>query len=278
MSELIGQLIDPWRSPLVARGGLTAVLVGIPAAAIGCWVLLRDLPYAAESLSHGMFPGLVAAALLGLPVALGGLAGLLLAAVAIIGARCLTVETETGVAVAITPLLALGALLALSGPLPPGVGDALFGDVLGTGGADVLLAGCMAAAVVIVLGVAHWRLLAAGLTGRNSVKADSAVLVLLAVATVASARTMGALLTVALIIGPAAAARHLTRRAPAMLATASAIAAAAVIAGIEISWQVDVAAGPAIALCAVAPAALASLYERLQPGPRASRTARLGQR
>ena len=80
-------LLDPWQSAIVGPGGAVTLVVGASAAAIGCWVLLRDLPYAAESLSHGMFPGLVAASLLGIPIAVGGLAGLALAAAAITAAR-----------------------------------------------------------------------------------------------------------------------------------------------------------------------------------------------
>ena len=36
--------------------------------ALGCWVVLYGLSYSAESLSHALFPGLVVAALLGLPL------------------------------------------------------------------------------------------------------------------------------------------------------------------------------------------------------------------
>ena len=78
MNEAIDWITAPLNSPMLARGGAVAVLVGACAAAIGCWVILRDLPYAAESLSHGMFPGLVAAAILGIPTVIGGLAAVVL--------------------------------------------------------------------------------------------------------------------------------------------------------------------------------------------------------
>jgi len=254
---IVDQLAAPWQSELAARGGLVALLVGAPAAAIGCWVLLRDLPYAAESLAHGMFPGLVAAALIGIPPAIGGLVGLIVAALLIIGAGRIGLAGDTAVAVAITPLLGLGALIALAGTVPPGLSGILFGDVLAANSSDVLLAALLAVVTLITLRLTHWRLLASGLGRAGS--SDFLILLLLALATVAAARALGALLAVALIIGPPVAARTLCSRATPMIIVAAVIAAIAAFTGIELSWHAGIAAGPAIALCAILPAALVSI-------------------
>ncbi len=258
MPSAINWLVEPWQAPLLARGGIVAMLTGAAAAAIGCWVLLRDLPYAAESLSHGMFPGIVAAAILGLPVALGGFVGLGLSALAIFGARRFITEENHAVTIAIVPMLGLGAVLALSGPIPAGTGSALFGDVLATDRLDLIAALLVAAAVATALYRFHWQLLASGLSTGNAL-ADGIVLLLLAIATAAAARGLGALLAVALIVGPAAAARKVaSARAGQMIWIAAGIAILAVGVGVEASWHLDVATGPAIAICAILPAALAS--------------------
>ena len=54
---------------------LEVALVGLVGGWLGCWVLLYGVSYSAESLSHGMFPGLVGASLLGLPLVAGGAVG-----------------------------------------------------------------------------------------------------------------------------------------------------------------------------------------------------------
>ena len=257
MHSALHWIAEPWQAPLLARGGMVAMLTGAAAAAIGCWVLLRDLPFAAESLSHGMFPGLVGAALLGIPIMLGGLIGLGLSAAAIFLARRFISEESHSVAIAIIPLLGLGAIMALSGPIPAGTGSALFGDVLSTSTADLALALTVAVTVSLALYRLHWRLLSSGLQGA-SVSADGIILVLLAIATAAAAIGLGALLAVALIIGPAAAAQRLYTRASSMIIMASVIAVASVAIGIELSWHLDVATGPAIAVSAIVPAALAT--------------------
>src|SRR5436189_78484 len=97
------------------RALLELLLLGIAGSLVGCWVLLYQLAYSTESLAHALFPGLVLAALLGLPLLVGGAVGVLAAAIAIafVG-RIPLVERDTGVAVVITSLFGLGVVLALS--------------------------------------------------------------------------------------------------------------------------------------------------------------------
>jgi ABC-type Mn2+/Zn2+ transport system permease subunit len=263
----IDWLTEPWTSELVLRGSLTAALAGSAAAAVGCWVALRDLPYAAESLSHGMFPGIIAATLLGLPIALGGLGGLLLAVIAIALAARFAPGGDAATAVAITPLVGVGALLAFAGPIPPGAGTALFGDVLATTTTDLWIAVAAAIVVAATLTFGYWRLLAAGVLPGSGRSADLAVLVTLAIAISAAAGSLGALLAVAFVIGPADAAQRLTRRASRMIPLAVGVCLASVVAGIEIAWHADLAAGPTIAICAIIPSALLACAKLIRTAP-----------
>src|SRR2546423_15708168 len=59
------------------RALLELLFVGVVGAVLGCWIVLYELAYSAESLAHALFPGLVAAALLGLPLLLGAAGGVL---------------------------------------------------------------------------------------------------------------------------------------------------------------------------------------------------------
>src|SRR3954465_9583114 len=76
-------LADPWTGDIMRRALAEVVLLGVSGGVIGCWVGLNELSYGAESLPHAMFPGLVIATLAGVPLLIGGGAGLLAAAVAI---------------------------------------------------------------------------------------------------------------------------------------------------------------------------------------------------
>ena len=112
---MLHALADPWSEPIMRRAFAEVVLLGIAGGALGCWVLFYNLSYSAESLAHSLLPGLVVAALLGLPLLLGGAVGIVVAAVAVaVVARTPAVGRDTAVAVVVTGLFGLGVLLALS--------------------------------------------------------------------------------------------------------------------------------------------------------------------
>src|SRR6266508_3164659 len=86
MAEVWHVLIHPWSQAIMQRALLEVTLLGVVGGALGCWIVLYRLSYSAESLAHALLPGLVIAALTGIPLLLGGAAGLLVAAVAIAAA------------------------------------------------------------------------------------------------------------------------------------------------------------------------------------------------
>ena len=235
-------------------------LLGIAGGALGCWVVLYELSYAAESLAHSIFPGLVIAAIVGLPLLLGAAPAIVLAALAIAAAsRLPSVSRDVGVAVVVTTMFGLGALLALSPSSPPGIETLLFGDILGPTDADLAAAAALVAVVAIALRLLHGRLLATGFDrgsasalGLSPALVDAALLVLLAAAIVVAVQGLGNLLVVAVFVGPAAAARQLSDRIGPMIAIAVAIAMLAGIAGLYLSYYAGTAAGASVALAIVA--------------------------
>ena len=124
------------------RAFVETIVLGLACGPLGVWILLLKRSYAAESLSHAMLPGLVIAALAGLPLFFGAAAGVLVAAILIS-----VVRGDVGVAVVVSGLFGLGGILALSPETPPRLGELLFGDLLGVTSQDLV------AAVVLSLGV-----------------------------------------------------------------------------------------------------------------------------
>ena len=252
---MLHALLDPWRDPIDVRALVEVVLLGATGGALGCWILFYRLAYSAESLAHALLPGLVVAALAGAPLVLGGAAGLVVAAVAVaLAGRTPAIGSDTAVAVVVTGLLGLGALLALSPATPARLQELLFGDVLGVSDGDLLLAGVLATVVLGALAVLHPSLLVVGFDrssapalGRAPLAVDLALGVLVALAILVAVQGLGNLLVVAVLVAPAAAARRLTRRVPTMMAAAVAIAIAAGIAGLYASFYLDTAGGASIA-------------------------------
>ena len=75
MTDAWSWLSEPWGEAFMQHAFAEVALVGLVGGWLGCWVLLYGVSYSAESLSHGMFPGLVGASLLGLPLVAGGAGG-----------------------------------------------------------------------------------------------------------------------------------------------------------------------------------------------------------
>ena len=252
---MIDWLTDPLSQEFMRRALLEVGLISLASGALGCWVIFYGVSYAAESLAHALFPGLVLAALVGVPVLVGGIPGITIAAIAIaLVGRTPGIGRDAAVSVVVTALFGLGALLALSPASPPGIQTLLFGDILAPSDTDLILSGVLAATVVAILLVLHWRLLAvafdrstAGVLGTPPILADVAVLVLLAGAVLVAAQGLGTLLAVAALVGPAATARLLTRRLGAMMVASTALGIVAGIGGLYLSYYAGLAAGASIA-------------------------------
>jgi ABC-type Mn2+/Zn2+ transport system permease subunit len=260
-------LSAPWADGLMQRALAEVALLGIAGGALGCWVVLYNLSYSAESLAHGMLPGLVLASLAGLPLLLGGAVGLLAAAGAVaLAARIPAIGRDTAVAVVVTTLFGLGVLLALAPATPAGLQGLLFGDPLGVSDGDLAMAVGLVAVVAGGLVVLHDRLLVAGFDRSNAGalgvgagRVDLALLGLVAVTLLVAVQGLGNLLVVALLVAPATAARRLTRRMPAMLAVSAAIAVLSGLGGLYLSYYAHVAAGAAIAGALLTALVLASV-------------------
>jgi ABC-type Mn2+/Zn2+ transport system permease subunit len=274
MSEVLS---EPWGQAFMQHAFTEIVLVGLVGGWLGCWVLLYGVSYSAESLSHGMFPGLVGASLLGLPLVAGGAVGAGAAAAGIAGlGNARGIDRDTSVGVVITSLFGLGALLALAPSSPPGIQELLFGDVLAVSSGDLLVTALIALPVFALLWVLHARLLAVGFD-RSSARAigiaprpaELVVMLLVAAAVVVGVQALGSLLVVAVLVAPAACARLLTRRLGPMVRVSAAVAVAGGVAGLYLSYYAGTAAGASIALCLVGAYLLALAADAAFGGRRA---------
>lgn len=283
---MIDWLIDPLTYGFTVRAVIEIAVLGAVSGAVGCWVVLYGISYSAESLAHGMFPGLVGAALLGIPLLLGGAAGIILAGLLIALVGRLTRgrpgnddAADTAIAVVVTSLFGLGVLMALSPDSPPGIQALLFGDPLGITDGQLISTAALGAAVLALLWLGHDRLLAVGfdnssgqVAGLSPGLVQAMLLVLVAVTVLIGVQGLGNLLVAAILVGPAAAARLLTDRMKPMIAISIGVATLSGVTGLYLSFHGRIAAGAAIVICLVAAwllaALLAAIRNRIQrPSP-----------
>jgi ABC-type Mn2+/Zn2+ transport system permease subunit len=275
-------LLDPLRSGLTVHALVEASLVALVCGPVSVWVVAYRNAYAAESLSHAMLPGLVGAALAGVPLMAGGAAGAATAAAGISAAgRDRRIGADTAVAVVVTGLLGLGSLLALAPATPPRLADILFGDLLGASSGDLAAAGAMDLVVLGVLVVAHRRLVlavfdpvGAAAIGFRPARARLLVLLLLAAATVVAAQGMGNLLLVALLLAPGAGALRVAGSPGRAMVLATTTAIAACVSGIYASYYLDTATGATVALALVGAYVLTDLLAGRRRAPTTPRRLR----
>jgi ABC-type Mn2+/Zn2+ transport system permease subunit len=253
-------MLEPLSEPFMQRALAEVILLGLAGGALGCWVVFYGFSYAAESLAHSIFPGLVLAAIAGVPLLLGAAPAIVLSAAAIaLVARIAGVGRDAAVAVVVTTMFGLGALLALSPSSPPGIESLLFGDVFGVTDGDLAAAAVLAVLVAVALRLLHGRLLVAGFDrgtarslGVSPAFVDAVLLLLLGAGIVVAVQGLGNLLVVAVFVGPAAAARRLSERMLPMMLLAAGLAALAGIAGLYLSYYAGTAGGASVALAIVA--------------------------
>jgi ABC-type Mn2+/Zn2+ transport system permease subunit len=253
-------MLEPLQEPFAQRALAEVVLLGAAGGALGCWVVLYSLSYAAESLAHSLFPGLVLAAIAGVPLFFGAVPAIVLAALAIaLCARVAGIGREAAIALVVTTMFGLGALLALAPSSPPGIESLLFGDVFGISDGDLAAAAAFAAILAVALRLLHGRLLVVGFDrgaarslGFSPAIADALLLLLLGAGIVVAVQGLGNLLVVAIFVGPAAAARQLSERMVPMMFCAAVLALLAGFGGLYLSYYAGTAGGASIALAIVA--------------------------
>ncbi|WP_037065210.1 zinc ABC transporter permease AztB [Pseudonocardia acaciae] len=252
---------EPFAIAFMQRALLAGVLTAVMGALVGTWVVLRGLTLMGEALSHGVLPGLAAAALLGVPLALGAAVGAV-AMVAGIDAvhRGTRFSRDVGIALLLVGMLALGVVL-VSGmdSFAVNLTDFLFGDPLGVGPADLVAAAVAAvvALAVVALGYRPFLVLAfdeerARLLGLAPRLTHGVQLALIAMVITVSYQVVGTLLVFGLLVAPPATAALLVRRVVPMMALAAALGCLAVWLGLLVSFHAGTAAGATMAAASVA--------------------------
>jgi ABC-type Mn2+/Zn2+ transport system permease subunit len=270
--DVIDPLLEPLRSGLGRRALVEVALLGCFCGALGFWVVEERLAYGAESLSHGLLPGLVLAALAGGPLLLGAGGGVAAAAALIAAAgRDERLGPETATAVVVTGMVGIGALLALAPDTPQRLEELLFGDPLGVTDADLAAAGALALGGGAALGALHRPLSATGFDPRSASALGVrpglvrlALLGLLAAAVAVSALGLGALLALALLVAPPVAVRRHTRSPASAMLAGAAVGALAGGGGIYLSFHAGSAAGASVALALCLAAGLGTALRRLR--------------
>lgn len=248
-----------------------AALLGVAAGPIGCFVLWRRMAFLGSSIAEMALLGVALGLAFGVSPLLGVLFTSLAAALILArpwAARMSGTHRDAGFIPPDTRIglvghagLALGfILLSTMETLRADLLGYLFGDVLALSNGDILLIACVAIVSLAVL-AAIWKPLLADTVSPEilaaeggqgaALRAETIFLVLIAALIAFSLKVVGALLVVALLVIPAAAARPFARTPEAMAIGAAIIGALSAPLGLFAAFAADAPAGPSIVIAAV---------------------------
>jgi manganese/iron transport system permease protein len=255
--NLVGFLLDPMTYGFMQRGLVAAILVGVVCAVMGTFVVLKGLAFIGDAVSHAALPGLVIAFLLGIPLYIGGSIAAVGTAIAIGAvARRGGLRFDTAVGVLFAGTFALGILLfSTIRNYTTDLFSYLLGNVLGITASDLLAIALLGAIVLGVVSVLRKELLyatfdpgGAGASGLPVAALEYLLLALLGVTIVVSIQAVGIVMVVAMLVTPAATAQLLVVRFGRMIAVSILVASASAVAGLYLSFYLNVASGASIVL------------------------------
>lgn len=240
-----------------ALAALELTLLGLLAGLAGTLIVVRKRSFFAVALSHATFPGGVVFAIAGWNLLLGqALFALVLVLLMTLLGRIPGQGRQVTSGVVLSFGFALGTLLA---SLNPGLGipveALLVGSPLSVSTADVTATGVVLVVVFAVLAASWRRILfhsfdpvGFAAAGFRSWPVELIVTGVIAAAVVVAMPAVGAILGVAVIIGPAATARVLTSRLEWIPPLAAGIGVTGGLIGLWISREFAIAAGGAVGL------------------------------
>jgi len=269
VSEVIDFLRDPWTFEFMQRALIAAVVVGVVAAVVGCFVILKGMAFIGDALPHASFGGVAVAFALGFNLHLGGAAAALLTALTIgFIARRGLVRYDTAIGIVFVGAFALGILIVSrqSGYVVD-LFSFVFGNVLGVSWTDVWLSVGLGGFILVAVVLFYKELLftaydpsMAAASGVPVAAMQYGLLVLIGLTVVLALQVLGIVLVLAMLVAPAATAQLLTRRLPPMMALGALVGAVSAVCGLYIAWYADVAASAAIVLTATGFFLLAFLF------------------
>jgi ABC-type Mn2+/Zn2+ transport system permease subunit len=250
-------LLEPYGFQFFRNGLVVATIAGALCGLLGVFVVLRGMSYIGHGLSHAVFGGAAASAVLQINFFIGAgiwgiVSGVLIARVS----RRRVIGADAAIGVVTTASFALGlALMNRYGQASKSIEAVLFGSVLGVKVGDIIAVSAVALLALAVIMLTYRKLLfstfdpdVAQVSGVRVSLVEAMLLALLSLTILVTMRVIGTLLISALLIIPAASARLTTNSFSRMLWIAPLIGGVTCFIGMNLSYFLDTSASATIIL------------------------------
>jgi len=251
---MIEILLSPFEFEFMNMALIITLILSLPCAMLSAFLVLKGWSLLGDAMSHAVFPGVVLAWWIGFPFAIGAfIAGMLCALATGFISQNSRIKPDTVMGIVFSGMFGAGLVLYLKLKPEVHLDHILFGDMLGIGWADIAQTAAIALLVVLVLSV-KWRDLLlhafdpqqARACGINANVMHYGLLCLIALTIVAALKSVGVILSIAMLIAPGAIALLLARRFLQVMLLAALIAILTGFCGVYASFFLDSAPGPTI--------------------------------
>jgi len=263
-------VLAPLRYEFFQHGLVAAILIGSLCGLIGVYIVLRGMSYIGHGLSHAVFGGAVISYVMSINFYLGaGLWGAFAALLINAITRGKKIGPDAAIGIVSTASFAIGvALISRVRRFTLNFEAALFGNILGVTGEDLLIISAVTFLSMVVIFLFYKQLLftifdrdAAQVYGVPTQWVDTAFSLILAASIIASMQVIGVTMIAAAIVIPAVSARLLTNSFNRMILLATAMGMATTIVGMYASYYLNAASGATVVLSAAVILGLIMAYQ-----------------
>lgn len=253
---ILDLILDPFKHTFMQKALFGATLASINCAIIGAYVILRRMSFLGEALTHTLLPGIVFAYLKGFNLFFGALFASILTSLGIgVLSAHKEVRQDTAIGVMLSFMFALGILMMSYVRSFRDFSSILFGSILGITSADLILMSSISFIVLSTLFLLHKELELSSVDHLYSkfirIRPNllrNLLFLLIALSVVCAVQMIGALLTTALLITPAASAVLIARSLTGVMIFSTLIAIFSSFFGLLASFYFQVSSGASIVI------------------------------
>ncbi|CBG89804.1 iron/manganese ABC transporter permease subunit SitD [Citrobacter rodentium] len=247
-------LLEPFQFDFMLNALTVSAIVAVPCALLSVFLVLKGWALMGDAMSHAVFPGIVLAYIIGLPLAVGAfIAGLFCAVATGYLDDNSRIKRDTIMGIVFSGMFGAGLVLYVSIQSEVHLDHILFGDMLGVSLNDILQTALIALGIALIVSMKWKDLLLhafdphqAKASGLNVVLLHYGLLCMIALTIVATLKSVGIILSISLLIAPGAIAVLLTRRFARALLLAVALSVTTSFLGVYLSFFLDSAPAPTI--------------------------------
>jgi manganese/iron transport system permease protein len=253
---MLDWLLAPLSYEFMRQALIAGVLAGMLCPVVGCYLVVQRMALLGDVIAHAVLPGLAIANFSGVDLLLGAFTSGMISTFVINWIRTQSrVTADAAMALTFSSFFGLGILLLTVLQSQVDLEGLLFGDILSVTTTDVGRIAWIGVLIVALINLFYKELLfvtfdrvGAEAMGLPAGWLDLGLMAGITLTIVAGIKTVGVILVIALMVGPAITAYLLVKELHLMMIVSAALGAFSSTVGLYASYYFDLPSGPAIAL------------------------------